>query len=262
MSPWTTPWWCSTVSASATWAIQRSTVDTGSPGRPSSASTRARSTPSTQSRTSTWRSSWTRSSRAWASPGAVATTTAPAPRQELLCRTGRRQDAHLEGDDPLVPGVDRLEHGRLTAATEHLHRFVAIGDRGSHPWCPRRSAQRRVITPRRVRRWRAVIAGVRRRRCRTCGQVREVQLDRVLGDDELCRDLPHRRRLGEDVAARQRPAQRDEHVVLAGGDRRSFDHRVRRVPADRRLTAEHERARPRRTSSVGRSGCIDVIGCR
>ena len=133
-SPWTTPCWCSTVSASAAWAIHRSTLETGRPGRPSSASRRAEVD----------------------ALDPVEHEHVPAVVEEVVAGVGqpgvrwqRQQRAgldeqlvggpsagtrtHLQRDEALVARVDRLEHGRLAAAAEHLHRLVAIGDPSAQP---------------------------------------------------------------------------------------------------------------------------------
>ena len=89
-SPCTMPCWCSTVNASAAWAIQRSTVDTAARAALFGRAARPRSTPSTHSSTSTCAAGVEQSSRAWANPGCGGNETAPAPRQQLIRRSTRR----------------------------------------------------------------------------------------------------------------------------------------------------------------------------
>ena len=81
---------------------------------------------------------------------------------------------------------------------------------------------------------------VARRHAELVVQVREVLLDGGLGDDELVGDRAGRRRLGEHVAGEQRAAQRDEHVALAGGQRRARPPRPRWPPRPSREVAEDQ----------------------
>ena len=71
-------------------------------------------------------------------------------------------------------------------------------------------------------------------------EVGEVLLDGRLGDHELLGDRPRRGGLGEHVAVEQRPAQREEHVALAGGQRRRGIRRLGHGPAGGHGIAEDQ----------------------
>ena len=57
-------------------------------------------------------------------------------------------------------------------------------------------------------------------------EVQQVLLHRRLGDDELRRDLLHRRRLSDHVVGQQRPAECDEDVRLSPGQIRPGHHPI------------------------------------